>query len=231
MTEPPPADPVRARVQALAREALARGETTAWFERLYREASGDASRVPWADLEPNAALAAWTADPRALAGLRTAAVVGCGLGDDAEHLAAKGLEVLAFDVSPTAIDWARAMHPGSRVRYEVGDLFALPAAWRDRFDLAVEVYTLQALPRRARGEAAAAIRSLLAPGGRLFLFTRLRDEDPAYDEATSGPPWPLTRTEVASLISGLDAVTPLTETRDPDEPAILRAFGVWRRST
>src|SRR5262245_33678429 len=98
MTQPP-ADPVRARVQALAREALARGESTSWFERLYREAKGDASHVPWADQAANAALAAWTASPRALAGARTAAVVGCGLGDDAEHLASKGLDVLAFDVS------------------------------------------------------------------------------------------------------------------------------------
>jgi len=230
MAQPPPADPVRARVQALAREALARGESTAWFERLYREASGDASHIPWADLEPNAALAAWTQTPHALDGARTAAVVGCGLGDDAEHLAGKGLDVLAFDVSPTAISWARVAHPQSRVRYEVGDLFSLPAAWRGRFDLVVEVYTLQALPSRVRGDAAAAIRSLLAPRGRLFLFTRLRDEAPAsapYDEATSGPPWPLTRAEVARFLAGLAPVEPLTEVRDPDDPSVVRAWGVF----
>src|SRR5438105_2697348 len=147
------ADDARARVQALARGALEKGEPTAWFEALYREASGDASRVPWADLAPNAALAAWAANPRALLGTRDAVVVGCGLGHDAEFLAAKGLAVTAFDVSPSAIEWARRLHPRSSVRYEVADLFALPPSLFGAFDLAVEVYTLQALPRAARAGA------------------------------------------------------------------------------
>jgi SAM-dependent methyltransferase len=230
--EGPPADPVRARAQALAREAVEAGRPTQWFESLYREAQGDASRVPWADQAPNASLAGWTARPGALDGVRRACVVGCGLGDDAEHLAARGVDVTAFDVSPTAIAWAKRVHPSTRVRYEVADLFALPAAWRGAFHLVVEVYTLQALPAKVRAEAARAVVSLVAPGGRLFLFTRLKDDaagTPPFDERAAGPPWPLGRTEAADFLDALRVEEPLEETADPDDASIVRAHGVWRR--
>jgi SAM-dependent methyltransferase len=226
-------DPVRERAQALARAALAAGRPTAWFDALYREAAGDASRVPWADLAPNASLAGWTETPRALEGVRRACVVGCGLGDDAEHLAERGVEVTAFDVSPTAIAWAKRVHPRSRVRYEVADLFDLPIAWRGAFDLVVEVYTLQALPARVRAEAAQAVVSLVAPGGRLFVYTRIVDDAagrPPHDEAAAGPPWPLGRREVTDLLETLRVEEPLSETADPDDVSIVRAHGVWRRA-
>jgi SAM-dependent methyltransferase len=224
----------RARVRALVTDALARGEPTAWFDALYREAGDDATRVPWADLAPNPALVAWTAGPAALEGAKTAVVVGCGLGHDAEFLAALGLDMTAFDVSPAAISWCKRLHPTTRVHYEVGDLFALPAAWRGRFDLVVEVYTLQALPSRVRADAAAAVRSLLAPRGRLFVFARMRDDGPAappFDESTAGPPWPLGRRELARYTAGLAVDVPFVESPDGADPAIVRGHGVWRATT
>lgn len=227
-----PVDAVRAHVRALAQEALRRDAPTAWFDALYVEAGSDPSKVPWADLAPNAALVAFTARPDALAGARTAVVVGCGLGHDAEHLAAVGLDVTAFDVSPAAVAWARRLHPASAVRYEVGDLFALPATWRGAFDLVVEVYTWQALPRRVRDDAIAATRALLAPDGRLFVFTRVRDDGPdapPFDEATGGPPWPLGRLELRRAVDGLTPDVAFVESPDPADPAIVRGAGVWRR--
>jgi SAM-dependent methyltransferase len=227
-----PSDP-RARVRRLAQEALAAGNATGWFERCYAEAAGDAAAVPWADLAPNAAFAEWAARPASLVGVRTAAVVGCGLGDDAELLAARGVRVTAFDVSETAIAWARRLHPASPVRYEVADLFVLPPAWRGTFDLVVEVYTLQALPRSVRPAAAAAIASLLAPGGRLFVFTRVRDDAPGgppFDERDGGPPWPLGRAELAGTFAALVPVERVVEAPDPADPAVVRAHGVWRRA-
>ncbi|MCC7138335.1 MAG: class I SAM-dependent methyltransferase [Planctomycetes bacterium] len=223
----------RARVRALVSAALEQGAPTAWFDELYREAAGDAARVPWADLVPNAALAAWTARPEALAGVRTAVVVGCGLGHDAEHLASLGLEVTAFDVSEHAIRWARTLHGGTRVRYEVADLFALPSAWRGAFDLVVEVDTWQALPRAVRAAAVAATRALLAPGGRLFVFARLRDDGPGappMDERRDGPPWPLGHGELARAVDGLTPVLPFRATPDAADPSIVRGLGVWRRT-
>ena len=227
-----PQDP-GARVRRLAQEALAAGNATGWFERVYVEAAGDASSVPWADLTPNPAFAAWAARPGTLVGVRTAAVVGCGLGDDAEFLAVRGVRVTAFDVSETAIAWARRLHPATTVRYEVADLFVLPPAWRGTFDLVVEVYTLQALPRALRAGAVAAITSLLAPGGRLFVFTRVRDDGPGappLDERDAGPPWPLGRAELAGYVATLLPVERVVETVDPADPAVPRAHGVWRRT-
>ena len=227
-------DAVRARVRALATESVERGAPTAWFDALYREAGGDASRVPWADLRPNTALAAWAANPRALSHVKTAAVVGCGLGHDAEFLAARRIGVTAFDVSPAAISWAQKIHPRSKVRYEVADLFALPRAWHGKFDLVVEIYTLQALPRTVRGDAARAVVSLLRPGGRLFVFARLRDDGPGappFDERTGGPPWPLGRAEIPRLLSGLVPAERLIEVADPADPSIVRAHGVWKKSS
>lgn len=227
-------DLARARVAALAREALRVDRPTDWFDRLYREAGSDPSRIPWADLAPNAALFGWAERPHALHRMKRAAVVGCGLGHDAELLAQKGLDVTAFDVSATAIEWARRLHPGSSVRYEAQDLFALPRAWEGAFDLVVEVYTLQALPQKVRGRAAAAIRSLLAPDGTLFLFTRLRDDGPgapALVETESGPPWPLGRHELAGFVAGLLPQEPLLEVPDANDPTIVRAHGTWRRPT
>ena len=34
-------------------------------------------------------------------------VVGCGLGDDVAELLSRGYDAVGFDVSPTAIGWAR----------------------------------------------------------------------------------------------------------------------------
>jgi SAM-dependent methyltransferase len=217
-------DAARARVRALAEEALAAGDPVAWFERLYREAGGDPSRIPWADLVADDRLLEWTSDPRALEGVSDAVVVGCGLGHDAEHVAERVPRVTAFDVSPAAVDWARRLHPRSKVRYEVGDLFALPAAWRGAFDLVVESNTLQALPLDARAPAFDAVASLVRPGGRVYLGFRIRPDDVVPD----GPPWPLSRAEVAAAFRGWSWETPIAARADAADPSVVRAYGVLR---
>src|SRR5512135_1194483 len=100
----PSIDP-RARLRKLAREYSSQGDALGWFERLYADAQGDASVIPWANLQPNPNLTDWFRWQRSVKrGARTL-VVGCGLGDDAEFLAAHGLRVTAFDLSPSAIAW------------------------------------------------------------------------------------------------------------------------------
>src|SRR5262245_32275058 len=97
----------RSRARTLAAESVGRGDPTGWFETLYSEVEGDETGVPWADMVANPHLVEWhRRSGFDLAGKR-ALKVGCGLGDDAEYLSNGGADVVAFDVSKTAVDWCR----------------------------------------------------------------------------------------------------------------------------
>lgn len=176
----------------LAAESIARGDPTGWFEPLYAAAEQGATTVPWADLAPYPGLVSTLAG---VPGRGRALVVGCGLGDDAEHVASLGFTTVAFDVSPTAIASARRRFPRSAVEYVTADLLSPPGIWARAFDLVVEVFTLQVLTGGARRTAAAQLARMVAPGGRLLLIARARDEH----EDPGQMPWPLTRAEIESF--------------------------------
>lgn len=165
------------------------------FEQLYQSVGDDLTNVPWANLRGNPCLVAWLDEHPAPPGQR-ALVVACGLGDDAEELNRRGYDVTAFDASPTAIGWARKRFPDSGIDFEVADLFDLPPDWRERFDLVVEINTIQALPPPRHRATMATIAGLVAPGGRLVVITFGRDEQ---DAAEQGPPYPLSRSELAAF--------------------------------
>jgi len=189
-------------VREIAAPYLERGDAVGWFDEFYREQAGDASRVPWADPIGHPLLSAWLAErgPPPAEG-RRAVVVGCGLGEECEHVAEAGWDTLGFDVSPTAVEWCRRRFPGSKVHFEVADLFAPPPAWLRAFDLVVEVYTLQALPAEVRPDAARCMASLVAPGGTLLAITRGREAD----EPAEALPWPLVRDELGAFVdAGLE---------------------------
>jgi SAM-dependent methyltransferase len=185
-------DADRRYARQLAADSIARGDATGWFEPLYAAAEQGATTVLWADLAPNPRLVS------ALAGLPgggRALVVGCGLGDDAEPVASLGFTTVAFDVSPTAVAAARRRFPRSTVRYVTADLLSPPRFWAGAFDLVVEVFTLQVLTGAARRTAFAQVARLVAPGGRLLVIARARDEH----EDPGQLPWPLTRAEIESF--------------------------------
>jgi 2-polyprenyl-3-methyl-5-hydroxy-6-metoxy-1,4-benzoquinol methylase len=168
-----------------------------WFEAVYDLAGDDPAQIPWADLKTHPLLAQWLSHHGGSLAGKNACDVGCGLGDNAEALAAAGARVTAFDLVPRAIKWARRRFPQTNVRYKAADLFALPGDWHGSFDFVHECYTLQALPRGRLPEAARALAKLLAPGGRLLVIARA-----AEDETRPGPPWPLTRHCVEALATG-----------------------------
>lgn len=158
-----------------------------WFEAVYARAEDDPARVPWANLAPHPLTASWIGlQARGIEGLRVLDV-GCGLGDNAECFAEAGAKVTAFDLVPAAVEWAKRRFPASKVTYCAGDLLAPPGPWRHAFDLVHECYTLQALTVSLLPKALAALHSVLAPGGRLLLVARARDEE----VISEGPPWPL----------------------------------------
>ena len=178
------------RADQLAAKSLAQGEPVAWFERLFAEAAAGMTTMPWDRREPHPLLADWAAG-RQLAGSGRAVVPGCGLGADVAFLAGLGLSVTGFDVSATAIDLARQRFPG--LDFRQGNLLALSPLWLGSFDLVVEIYTVQAMPRSVRSAAVTAVRQLVAPGGILLVVQAVLG---ANDDPTEGPPWPMTRPEL-----------------------------------
>ncbi|WP_309234384.1 class I SAM-dependent methyltransferase [Nocardia sp. XZ_19_385] len=215
MSNPDDADATR-----LASEALRRGDPTGWFEQLYAEAAAGSAIVPWDAAAPNPLLVEWVsrrppahADQRAL-------VIGCGLGRDAEYIAAQGFRTTAFDISETALATARARFPESTVDYVVADLRSPPEPWVGAFDLVVEAITVQSMPLSVRDQAIVQVSSLVAPGGTLLVISGIRAEG----EDVDGPPWPLTRSEIdAFATNGLKPAL-VEELPRPDKPNAFR----WR---
>lgn len=188
-----PTDP-EAETRRIAAQASDQ-DPTGWFEELYRSARSGAAAIPWDRGGPHPLLTEWTSNHAVDGAGRSAVVVGCGLGADAEHLAALGFTTTAFDVSPTAVASARERHPGSRVGYTIADLLDLPENWLRSFDFVFESLTVQSMPVRLHTPAIHAVGSLVAPGGTL-LVVAARGADGAE---VDGPPWPLTRTEIEAF--------------------------------
>lgn len=218
-------DPGRMKARELARRHVEGGDPLGWFEVLYLEASGDPATIPWADLSPNPGLIRWL-DRRGLVGSGAKALkVGCGLGDDAQHLSCHGLDTTAFDISSTAIAWCRSRFPGSPVRYMQADLLGPPDEWSGAFDLVVESYTLQVLPAPLRREAARRIGGFVAPGGTLLVIARARESGEPEGEM----PWPLTRDEMRLFeAAGLEELE-FEDYVDDENPPVRRFMATYTK--
>ncbi len=216
----------RTRARELAAEYARKGDPTGWFEALYKEAEEGKSIVPWADQGASPGLVEfWKAKPEKADG-KKALVIACGLGDDAEQLAAWGFETAAFDISESAIRAARKRFPKSEVNYRVADLFQLPAEWERRFDFVFEANTVQALPLRVRAEAIQKIAALVRPGGKLLAIVRGR----GLDEPEGELPWPLTREEMNEFIRAGLTEENFEEYFDNEEPPARRFRVLYTRA-
>ncbi len=210
----------------LAAQAASDGEPTRWFEELWSAAARDEVDLPWHRTAPYPPVLALVDAAGDGAG-RRAVVVGAGLGADAELLAARGYRTVAFDLARSAVELARARHPGSGVDYRVADLLDLPADLVGAFDLVVDVFTVQALPRPLRAAAVDGIRSLLAPGGELLAVQFVHEDGAPEDD---GPPWLLTRAEMESFAVGDVSLVSLHRDPHPLRPGGPDAWvGLFRR--
>jgi SAM-dependent methyltransferase len=200
----------------LTAQALADDDPTGWYEHFYRAAAAGEVELPWARTEPHRLLTQWAAE-RGLDGSgRRAIIVGCGQGPDAEYVAGLGFDVVAFDISETAIRLAWQRYPDSAVRYQAADLLHPPSEWWHAFDLAVEIITAQALPDPPQRQAIVNVGRLVGPGGTLFAVEAARGE---HEHAPELGPWPLSRTDVDAF--GTDGLLPVSVdlVPDPGEPA------------
>jgi SAM-dependent methyltransferase len=215
----------RALGRQLAREHISAGDPLGRFERLYVLASGNPAAVSWADLTPNPGLVELLDRDEGRPSDNNALVIGCGLGDDAEELADRGYETIAFDISPTAIDWCRRRFPNSAVSYVVADLFNAPVEWLAAFSFVAEAYTLQSLPPALRDSAIAHTAGFVAPGGRLLVIARGRDRTEPQGEM----PWPLTRAELSRFRHHRLIEISFEDYLDREEPPVRRFRAVYER--
>lgn len=214
----------RTRVRELFAEFNRKGDPTGWFEQIYREAAEGKTQIPWDDGIPNPHLVDFLREHplQTEAGNKSALVIACGLGNDAEFLADAGFTTTAFDISPAAIVAALRRFPNSRVTYVSANLLNPPAQWTQQFDFVLEINTLQALPANLRKDAIQNIAAFVAPKGTLLVICRARDESDPEGEI----PWPLTRTELDDFkAAGLLEKT-FKDLQDSEDSSPVRRFRV-----
>ncbi|MBK9215180.1 MAG: class I SAM-dependent methyltransferase [Chloracidobacterium sp.] len=215
----------RERVRELQEEFAARGDVMGWFDALYREAAGDNEVIPWADLEPNSYFRQWAQANGLKGNGRRALVVGCGLGDDAKYLHDLGFKVTAFDLSPTAIEWAKKLYGEADIQFEAADLFHPFGDWLGAFDFVLEIYTIQPLPLEMRPQVIDAIAAFVADGGELVVVTRGRGDDEEPDTV----PWPCSRRDLSRFSENGLVEVDLVEMPPENEDEPPRFVARYRR--
>ncbi|NBD30029.1 MAG: methyltransferase domain-containing protein [Alphaproteobacteria bacterium] len=146
-----------------------------WEDRYSAEGDYLFGRAPAAFLQDN---------PWIVTGMKTALCVADGEGRNSVWLAGRGLQVSAFDLSPTAVERARALaaEAGVQVATQVSDWAGHD--WTRQVDMVVGIFVQFMGPGDRPGQFADMARAL-RPGGRLVLHG-YRPEQVEY--GTGGPP-------------------------------------------
>ena len=200
--------------RSIAMQHLPQGDYTGWFEHLYQQAEGNAELIHWGTQKVNPIYEEWLQRELPAGEKKRALIVGCGLGDDAETTARYGFQTTAFDISHSAIEWCQKRFPHSPVEYRTADLFHLPDAWRNAFDLVMEAYTLQNFPEDLWRTAIQSLAGLVAPGGTFLVIAKARDDDEPLDKI----PWPLSHRELRYIETGGLTETQFEDLVRPQDP-------------
>ena len=162
----------------------AHNKASAWFDDLYKNNKETQENIPWARQAVNPLLQSYLDNDAEHKG--RALVIGCGLGDDAIALEMAGYDVVAIDVSQTALNLAKERFQDSSIQFIKQDIFE----YDEQFDFVFEALTIQSLPIEFREQMITAVAGRVAEGGKLLLVAHQRDE------ILNGPPWPLTLEEI-----------------------------------
>lgn len=184
-------------VAALIQDYFRRGDYQGWFEEVYARADRGQGLIPWAYRAPAPLLTIWAERAKLSGAGRTALVVGCGLGDDAEYLSQLGFHVTAFDIARTAIRLCNERFLFSRVDYFEANLLDVMPNWRAAYDFVLEHRTIQSLPWHFAEPAIESIASFVAPGGTLLVICHGREPE----QERRGIPWPLSRNELDQFLA------------------------------
>ena len=201
-------------------------DPTGWFDSIYKSANGDHTKVFWADLEPSSYLINWLKENHTNKENKTACVIGCGVGDDAEALSEFGFDVTAFDISRTAIELCINRYPNTKVNYVVADLFEYPKEWFESFDVVYECNTIQVLPGNYRIKARVSMSSLLCKDGFILVSCRSRNEG----DKENAIPLPLTKAEMDEFVN-FDKLKEISFLAydDTQEPSVPHFFGIYQK--
>jgi hypothetical protein len=201
-----------------------------WFERVYVEAGERAEAAPWCHAGANPLFVAWlnVEAPSIIRPGARVVVAACGLGHDVAELVNRGYDAVGFDVSPTCVRLAQQEHPDLAERFFCADLLDPPIRLRGRFDLVVEIHTIQAAPLCMRSAIAHGLAGMLHRHGVLVAVSCGRDESEPI-ESVVGPPHPLTATEMETLFGaeGLTPTRPIDDFFDDNDPPVRRLRGVF----
>ena len=121
---------------------------------------------------------------------------GCGAGHDVRAIAPHAAEVVGLDIAPSAVELARRFPRGGGERYELADLFALPAEMRGVFDWVWEHTCFCAIDPAMRPAYVEAVAGALQPEGNLLAIFYL---DPGNDHPDEGPPFEVSVAELDRL--------------------------------
>ncbi|MCA2013361.1 class I SAM-dependent methyltransferase [Cereibacter sphaeroides] len=116
----------------------------------------------------------------------TALAVSDGEGRNGVHMAASGMHVTSFDLSPTAVGRARALAAGRGVSIDARVCDWKGWEWERPFDLVLGIF-IQFMSPEARPAQFADLARTLKPGGRLVLHGNTPEQ---VALGTGGPPDP-----------------------------------------
>ena len=123
-------------------------------------------------------------------------VPGCGFGHDVRALAATAEEVIGLDIAQSAIEGAARFPRVGGERFELANLFELPAHLRGSFDWVWEHTCFCAIDPSMHAAYVEAVASALKPGGKLLAIFYL---DPGHDSPDEGPPFGVSVAELDAL--------------------------------
>jgi SAM-dependent methyltransferase len=122
---------------------------------------------------------------------------GCGLGDNALHLAALGLEVLGIDVAETALSLARekAAARGLDADFVLADALQLDRLGRE-FETVLDCALFHSFDNDERRDYVASLASVTSPGATVYLLC-FSDVGPG-----SAGPHPVSEQELRAPFTG-----------------------------
>lgn len=169
-----------------------------WFETLYSGTNKEGEGVPWANMAPHPLFKSWINNHPNIGEGKTALVIGCGMGDDAIELESHGFKVTAFDVSKSAIELCRTRFTSSEVEFIQADLIKGNREWFRKFDLVLEIFTIQALPPKYEKTLIQNATDFVAQNGKLLVIAEIMQGTRSFE---NGPPWLLNNDYVKSVES------------------------------